>query len=134
MNYSLSERDEFIIPAFKTASFLLHFISDMKNILLFIFLNCPGFASLLLAQHYTDHQYVSTDSIFNNPERGFYKYTSRGSANGSLSKSTLENYYNDGYTLIYRIYYMPDFVTQSISKAYLDKIREDFQIDRKSVV
>jgi hypothetical protein len=104
----------------------------MKKILPYLYALCLGISGTSLAQHYTDHQYNSSDSIFNNPERGFYKYTSRESANGSLSKSTLENYYNDGYTLIYRIYYMPDFVTQSISKAYLDKIREDFQIIRES--
>ena len=91
-----------------------------------------GWFTSLLAQHYSDHQYTASEAVFNNPERGFYKYTSRRSAESSLSGSTLASYYNDGFTLIYRIYYMYDFVDKPISQAYLDKIREDFQIIRGS--
>jgi hypothetical protein len=104
----------------------------MKIRSLSILLISIGITSSVCAQHYTEHQYNGSDSIFNNPERGFYKYTSRGSASGTLSQSTLEDFYNNGYTLIYRIYYMSDYVDQPISKDYLDKIREDFQIIRES--
>jgi hypothetical protein len=104
----------------------------MNKSLIFILLICLGFPGTLLAQHYTEHQYTSSVSIFNNPERGFYKYTSRESASGSISKSSLENFYNDGYTLIYRIYYMGEYVDKPIATDYLDKIREDFQIIRES--
>lgn len=104
----------------------------MNKNLIFIILICLGFPGTLLAQHYTDHQYTSSDSVFNNPERGFYKYTSRGSVSSSFSKSSLESFYNNGYTLIYRIYYMGDYVDKPIATDYLDKIREDFQIIRES--
>ncbi len=104
----------------------------MKKRILSILLICLGTSYIICAQHHTDHLYIVTDSIFNNPERGFYKYTSRESANGSLSKSTLENYYNDGYTLIYRIYYLQDYVDRPIADEYLDRIREDFQVIRES--
>jgi len=103
---------------------------SIKSLIAFtLFQGCTTF---LMAQHYTEHQYAASEAVFNNPERGFYKYTSRGSADATLSKSTLENYYNNGFTLIYRIYYMSDYVDRPISQAYLDRIREDFQTIRKS--
>jgi hypothetical protein len=115
------------------ADSLFNLATDKMNIKKLLFLLIfPGSALSLLAQHFTEHQYASSDEIFNNPERGFYKYTSRSSVSSSFALSTLENYYNDGFTLIYRIYYLPDFVDEPISQAYLDKIREDFQIIRKA--
>jgi len=84
------------------------------------------------SQHYTIHDYSPSDEIFNNPERGFYKYTERNSTRGELSLSTLESYRDEGYTLIYRIYYMGDYVDRPISGEYLDRIREDFQTIRSA--
>ncbi len=83
-------------------------------------------------QQYSAYDYAPSDEIFNNPERGFYKYTERKSANGSLSPGTLESYRNNGYTMIYRIYYMSDYVDSPIAGEYLGKIREDFQAIRKA--
>jgi hypothetical protein len=91
-----------------------------------IFLLLIVFCSLLRGQTYTNHSYDYNDSIFNNPERGFYKYTERSSAQGSLDQSLLNSFYDQGFTVIYRIFYLPDFVNSPISQAYLDKIREDF--------
>ncbi|RPI43914.1 MAG: DUF4874 domain-containing protein, partial [Bacteroidetes bacterium] len=90
-------------------------------------------AGMVLAQpRWSDYQYDPDNAAFTNPSRGFYKYTSRGNAEEPLSPGTLENFREDGYTLIYRIYYLPDFVDSPISQAYLDRIREDFQVVRQS--
>jgi hypothetical protein len=86
----------------------------------------------IYSQHYTVHNYSPTSEIFNNPERGFYKYTERRSARGELSVSMLEGYRNEGYTLIYRIYYMGNYVDKPIAREYLDRIREDFQAIRSA--
>jgi hypothetical protein len=85
-----------------------------------------------IAQDHAVYNYTPSGEIFNNPERGFYKYTERKSTNGDLSQSTLESYREDGYTMIYRIYYMRDYADRPIAKEYLDKIRKDFQAIRKA--
>jgi hypothetical protein len=86
----------------------------------------------LCAQTFTDHTYNYSNAVFNNPERGFYRYTERDNAKNSLDLGTLTSYYNSGYTLIYRIFYLREFVNSPISLAYLDKIREDFALMREA--
>ncbi len=56
--------------------------------------------------------YTPDNTIFANPERGFYKYTECevGTGTGSLNESTVRSWrINDNITLIYRIYYMRNF-------------------------
>ncbi len=96
----------------------------IKRLLIPVVLIC--LSGLMHAQTFTDHTYEYSDSVFNNPERGFYRYTERSNTTSSLSVNTLLSYREQGYTLIYRIFYMRDFVNTPISQAYLDKIREDF--------
>ncbi len=96
----------------------------IKNLVIPALLIC--FSTVMYAQTFTNLTYEYSDSVFNNPERGFYKYTERSDENSSLSLNTLQSYRDQGYTIIYRIFYMRDFVNSPISQAYLDKIREDF--------
>lgn len=90
-------------------------------------------AAMARAQpRWSDYQYDPDDSAFPNPSRGFYKYTSRGNAEESISTGSLESIRENGYTLIYRIYYIGDYVESPISLDYLDRIREDFQVVRQT--
>ncbi len=101
-----------------------------KLIIVFGILCLSGIA--VMAQTFSNYEYEYSDSIFNNPERGFYKYTERNNANTTLDLNTLTNYRDLGYTLIYRIFYLRDFVNSPISASYLAKIKDDFNKMREA--
>jgi hypothetical protein len=78
-----------------------------------------------------------------NPERGFYRHTqthapSRGETAADYrllathpGTSTLQRYREDeGITLIQRMFYLNDFVTSTISTAYLGQMQADFDTVR----
>jgi hypothetical protein len=72
--------------------------------------------------------YAPDNTIFSNPERGFYKYAecNLGTGTGSLNESTLKSYrINDKITLIYRIFYLKNFRNAPLS----DKTLTDFDKD-----
>lgn len=96
----------------------------MRNFLALIILF--NFAAECISQSFSEHNYTYSDSVYINPERGFYRYTERSDENSVLSVSTLTGFREQGYTLIYRIFYMRDFVNSPISNTYLEKITEDF--------
>lgn len=102
----------------------------MKKFIIILSLVC--ISGIATAQSFSDYAYAYSDSIFNNPERGFYKYTERSNSNATLDLNTLVNYRNLGYTLIYRIFYLRDFVNSPISESYLDKIKDDFNKMREA--
>ncbi|HLO59671.1 MAG TPA: DUF4832 domain-containing protein [Bacteroidales bacterium] len=91
-----------------------------------------GISDILNAQQLSFYTYTQNDSVFANPERGFYRYTERNSSTGTLDAETLKSYRESGYTLIYRIFYLYDYVNTPISEAYLNKIREDFSKIREA--
>lgn len=75
--------------------------------------------------------YTSTNDLFPNPERGFYKYTdSKGTP--ALSEQTLRSYRQNNISLIYRLYYLKDFKNALISDAFLSQIDEDMKTARKA--
>lgn len=86
----------------------------------------------LSAQSFSSYAYSPSDSIFPNPERGFYKFTSRGNAQGALSPATLAGIRGNGFSLVFRIYYLSDYVESPIADEYLDRIRQDFQAIRQA--
>ncbi|MBN2485014.1 MAG: DUF4832 domain-containing protein [Bacteroidales bacterium] len=96
----------------------------MKKNILFLLITC--FWISLTAQNFTPHTYMYSDSVYVNPERGFYRYTERSGTGDVLNVSSLKNFRDQGYSLIYRIFYLRDFVNAPISQAYLDKIKDDF--------
>ncbi len=102
----------------------------MKKLIILLTISC--ITVVVTAQTFTNYTYEYSDSVFNNPERGFYKYTERDDANTSLDLNTLMNYRDLGYTLIYRIFYLRDFVDSPISEAYLAKIKDDFNKMREA--
>ena len=54
--------------------------------------------------------YKASNEIIVNPERGFYKATScEMGISGALSVSTLKNYRANGYSLIFRYFYLKNF-------------------------
>jgi len=80
--------------------------------------------------------YISDDSKFPNPERGFYKYTAcdLGTGNGVLSESTLKSYRNNNISLIMRYCYLKSFKNASLSTKALTDFDNDMATIRKSGV
>lgn len=75
--------------------------------------------------------YISTNDLFPNPERGFYKYTdSKGTP--ALSEQTLRSYRQNNVSLIYRLYYLKDFKNTPISDTFLSQIKQDMEVARKA--
>jgi hypothetical protein len=82
----------------------------------------------LMAQNVIVSYNPSTEN-FPNPERGFYKYSDSQSSNGYnlLNQSSITNYRtNQGITLIFRYFYLNDFVDSSIPQSYLNNMQIDF--------
>lgn len=100
----------------------------MKKKLLFLLLCC----SSILANAQTS--YVGSDEAFANPDRGFYKFTETHSGNYSLlNEATLTGYrVNEHITLIYRGFYLENFINSNISQEYLDKMQLDFNAIRNA--
>jgi len=79
--------------------------------------------------------YTPDNTIFANPERGFYKYTECevGTGTGSLNESTVRSWrINDNITLIYRIYYMRNFREAALTESVLAGIDNDFAAMRNA--
>lgn len=72
--------------------------------------------------------YTPSTAVFSNPERGFYRYTATHSgAYNSLNQNTLINYrVNNNITLIFRYFYMEEFLNSPISDAFLANVQSDF--------
>ena len=79
--------------------------------------------------------YTPDNTIFSNPESGFYKYTECevGTGTGSLNESTVRSWrINDNITLIYRIYYMRNFREAALTESVLTGIDNDFAAMRNA--
>ncbi|MGE5393912.1 MAG: DUF4832 domain-containing protein [Candidatus Saccharibacteria bacterium] len=78
--------------------------------------------------------YEPDDSLFPNPERGFYKYSScnLGSGTGFLSPSTLKAYRNNNISLLFRYCYLKNFKNSPISQQALDDFDKDMETIRQS--
>lgn len=68
--------------------------------------------------------FTSSNAVFSNPERGFFKFTS---SNSALNQTELTNYrINNNITLIYRNYRLNNFKTGPISAEFLANMQSDF--------
>ena len=72
----------------------------------------------------TDHiEYVESLDNFANPERGFYRFHETSTKNNNiLNGSFLNELKNEGISLVYTAYTMPDFRDKPITQEYLDRI------------
>jgi hypothetical protein len=78
--------------------------------------------------------YTPTTMLFPNPERGFYHHSQTHSKDYSpLNLATLKSYrQDDNITLILRLFYLDDFVTNTISVTYLANMQADFDPVREA--
>lgn len=84
---------------------------------------------LQLAAQNVTVSYSPSTANFPNPERGFYKYSDSQSSSGYnlLNQSSLTNYRtSQGITLVFRYFYLNDFVNSSIPQSYLNNMQTDF--------
>ncbi|MFN7776402.1 DUF4832 domain-containing protein [Flavobacterium sp.] len=79
------------------------------------------------AQNSTVNYQPSTE-VISNPERGFFKFTeTHSNAYTALNTTTLTNYrINQKISLIYRVFYLENFINSPISSAYLAQMQLDF--------
>jgi len=89
-------------------------------------------AAGLVAVTYTS----DPDTIFANPERGFYApYETYASAYESLSQSALQSLRTQsGVSLLMREWYLDTFVNADLTQAFLDKVAADFSVIRQAGV
>ncbi len=80
-----------------------------------------------VAQNSTVNYQASSD-IIANPERGFFKFTeTHSNAYTALNTTTLTNYrVNQKISLVYRVFYLENFINSPISSTYLAQMQLDF--------
>ena len=85
------------------------------------------FIQWIVAQNSTVNYQPSTE-VISNPERGFFKFTeTHSNAYTALNTTTLTNYrINQKISLIYRVFYLENFINSPISSAYLAQMQLDF--------
>lgn len=78
--------------------------------------------------------YEPDESLFPNPERGFYKYSAcnLGSGTGYLSQATLKAYRSNNISLIFRYFYLKNFKNASLSLQALNDFDKDMETIRQS--
>jgi hypothetical protein len=74
------------------------------------------------------------DTIFANPERGFYAVSeTTASSYESLSQTTLQNLRTQSaISLVFRQWYLDSFVGADLTQAFLDKVAGDFSVIRQA--
>ena len=74
------------------------------------------------------------DTVFANPERGFYAmYETNASAYESLSQSVLQSLRTQSaVSLVMREWYLDSFVNADLTQAFLDKVTADFSVLRQA--
>jgi len=94
----------------------------MKKLLILL-ISCISYAQTI--------NYTEDTSVIFNPERGWQKYTDN---NSTLSSSTLNSWKNgvDKVSVIYRGFYLNNFINSNISQSYLDGLQADFNLIRNA--
>ena len=80
-------------------------------------------------QNTTTITYQSSDDMFPNPERGFYKYSDN---NKPLTESTLNSYRANNYTLLFRYFYLDNYRNSALPDQVLNQFDNDMSIIRNS--
>lgn len=81
---------------------------------------------------FVDIEYRPSDELFVNPERGFYRPLSHRGEYEPLNVSQLRAIRDDGYSLIYRSYYLPQYREVDLSERILSVIDTDFNVMREA--
>lgn len=77
--------------------------------------------------------YIESEKDFPNPERGLMSCVNFHSASDSpLVSNTIETYRKLNRTIMYTGYYLTDFMESDISEEYMELMRQNFSILRKS--
>ena len=110
------------------------FLGPLSLILIISLILCPPPSPTHATAPATKATYISADSLFPNPERGFYHHTETHSGSySSLDLSTLRYYRErEGITLILRVFYLEEFVKSDISQEFLDAVQADFDTVRQA--
>jgi hypothetical protein len=97
----------------------------IKNFILFLFIFSVFNTEITHAQ--TVINYTADNTVFRNPDRGFYKYTSYNQPSGSTDPdvNNLSTYKSAGHSLVLRIYYLDK--NNPISATYLSAIETHMQ-------
>lgn len=75
-------------------------------------------------------EYVGTDEIFRNPERGFHSLQTSQAESGALTTTRLQQLKDNGLSLILRLYYLKKFKESPMSDAQLELIQKDMDLLR----
>ncbi len=81
---------------------------------------------VVLGQTTQIHSYQYSDEIFSNPERGFWAYRSH-----SITGSFIQSCKTENISVIYRIYYIPEFRNQALSDEFLNLVNSDLNVSRE---
>lgn len=77
--------------------------------------------------------FAESDAIIFNPERGFYKFAEFTSSNSNVQTvSGLNAHIEEGRSLIYNTYTMPDYRDKLIPQVFLDRIKTNMQALREA--
>ncbi|PXV63561.1 uncharacterized protein DUF4874 [Dysgonomonas alginatilytica] len=96
--------------------------------LLFMGLSCNEESTTIPQEPYLEKYYIESGNVIMNPERGFYTYREFVSGKATpLTAEAVKGIYNEGYSLIYTVYYMPDFTDKLISNDYLQVIKANME-------
>ncbi|NOX19474.1 MAG: DUF4832 domain-containing protein [Chlorobi bacterium] len=98
----------------------------MKNFYKYIFVLVTLQFSFAFAQNTVTVNYLETDEIFSNPERGFSSY--RGSP---ISQWFVNSLKRQNITVAQRIYTIPEFRNAPLSDEFLDIVRADMNMARQ---
>lgn len=84
----------------------------------------------------TDITYKADDSVFANPERGFYHHLESSNAGfDALDPENLKEYRTkEMITQVLRVYYLDGFLNSDISADYLSRLKNDFATAREAGV
>ncbi|MFU8859803.1 MAG: DUF4832 domain-containing protein [Cyclonatronaceae bacterium] len=86
----------------------------------------------ILAQQLVEIDYLPTDEIITNPERGFHVFTEWRPGSSSLSVQQLIGYRNDTRSLIIRNYTLSSWKDAPLSENFLNIVRQDFNAARQA--
>lgn len=92
---------------------------------LFVIICC--FPAIAWSQATREIQYLHTDEVIVNPERGFFRQISHSPGDAALTVDDVRQARSDGFSLIKRNYTFSDFRNQDLDQARLALIRSDFQ-------
>lgn len=76
--------------------------------------------------------YIESDEVIGNPERGFYKHHAfSSSSTNTLNPKVIERQREMGVSLLLNIYYLNDFRDQLISEEYLARVEKNMEALRE---